>query len=156
MTLVYKTGVVQGLDINHNEVVNFIMSIDDEFSPNISERYNIADYVKKLTKLATFIHVRTRSNTLIGILAFYANDIENHNAFISILGVKKNHRKKGVAKQMLTMLFKYLNTKEFETVSLEVSPDNVARHMYESLDFKIIRTKSISGNYLKFVMEKKL
>lgn len=93
------------------------------------------DYVGKLSALAVIVE-HQKEGQMTGAIALYANDFENHAAFISMIGVDPDHRRKGIGKALLKSAFGYLSKNNFKKVSLSVLRDNPAIALYEAFGFQ--------------------
>lgn len=98
---------------------------------------NLNEYIKKILALAE-ICLWTTSGKVEAIVATYANDPEGHDAFITMVTVSPQHRKKGLAKSLLAATLSNLSTRGFKRCSLEVQSSNTnAINLYHSVGFKV-------------------
>jgi ribosomal protein S18 acetylase RimI-like enzyme len=136
--------------IEEQDLVNFLNEIDNDFIPKISDTYNILEYTRKLLKHAE-LFIAKSDTKIIGIIAFYCNDVNKENSHIPVLGIYKSHRGLGLGSKLLTLVIDYVNTLGFKTVSIETWKGSPAQFLYKKHGFKIIATKlnEISGaNYV--------
>ena len=78
------------------QLKNFIKKIDDYFIPPLSERVNLTEYSNKIYKNATLFEAWD-NDTLIGLIACYANNLKTKVAFFSLVAVLKEYRQQGIA-----------------------------------------------------------
>ena len=74
------------------QLKNFIKKIDDYFIPPLSERVNLTEYSNKIYKFEAW-----DNDTLIGLIACYANNLKTKVAFFSLVAVLKEYRQQGIA-----------------------------------------------------------
>jgi ribosomal protein S18 acetylase RimI-like enzyme len=130
--------------ISSNEIYLFFIETDNDFYPQLSYRLNIKEYAKKLYMNANLIVSRDSSNNkIVGLTAFYANNYQNMNAFLSNINVKKSYSGKGIAKQMMDIMHKDLIKKGFKSITLEVYKNNSrAINIYKKQGFVIYNQKN--------------
>ncbi len=91
-----------------DEIADFLMKVNNDFVPKLSGRIkNLSDsndfksYANKLSNKSTrAIAIDKTSNTLIGLLAFYSNDMKSLKSYIPIMAVLEKYRGKGVGNQL--------------------------------------------------------
>lgn len=110
-------------------------SADGELEKMIGGK-NLDEYVEKILSLAE-INLWTTSGKIEAIVATYANDPERHEAFITMVAVSPQYRKKGLAKSLIAATLSNLSARKFKRCSLEVRSDNTdAIKLYHSIGFK--------------------
>lgn len=125
--------------ISSEELFEFLLLLNNDFSQKLSEKFDLSEYSVKLIKNAV-IYSSHYNNQLVGLIAFYANDPNKNNAYLSLLGVTKQYRKMGMASNLFYMSYEYLKNKNFNQIQLEVYKDNVvARDFYGKHNFKVIK-----------------
>lgn len=128
-----------------------LTEIDNEFTPRLSSRVNIDDYIIKISKNSTIIPIYDNGN-LNAFIAFYCNDYKNRVAYLTMLAVGKDERNKGLGRLLVTTAIEYLKKIEFKYFRLEVSALNKkAIGVYSKSGFKVYEEKQ--GSYF---MEKEL
>lgn len=84
-------------------------------------------------KRSKYVVARNDYEDVIGYLSMLDLDVEGE---ILRIAVKKQYRRKGVARQMITFLVDYLKERGYQKLYLEVRSSNVeAIGLYESLGF---------------------
>lgn len=108
-------------------------------------------YVDKIMEKACIISVM-EENVLLGFLAYYANDHENKNAFLSMVVISPSVRKMGYGRRLVDFFIADLILKGFKRCLTEVSVSNIkAINICKKVGFSQIGTKD---KYL--IMEKML
>lgn len=127
--------------IDNKSLTKFLLDHDSDFYPTLSYRVNIKKYATKIHKKAILIIVKNVNNgKIVGVTAFYANDHIYKTAYLSIIIVDFDYSGKGVAKQMLELLNKYLIKKNYREISLEVYKENKAAiKLYEKEGYRTMR-----------------
>lgn len=80
----------------------------------------------------------------VGLIAFYCNNYENHQAYIPILSVKQNYRSKGYARQLINIAINVCRLYKMSTVAVD-SINPIAINLYKSVGFKTYKTDDITG-----------
>lgn len=121
---------------------------DESFIP---KNVNLDAYLLKIEQFALF-HSTFSQNMLYGFVAFYANDSQNFCGFITMIIVSKQHRGKGVAKNLINSACNTMQALGMKECSLEVLRYNLsAINLYKNLGFNIVENKS---NESVFYMKK--
>ena len=117
---------IKKLILSHSEVVNVI-----------SQRANLEDYISKLYGFATILPYY-KGSKLKGFIAYYSNDPQKENAFLSILIIDKESAGEGLAKLLLECSVSDLINQGFKNYRLEVLKENSrAIGLYEKFGFTI-------------------
>ncbi|MBE7053777.1 MAG: GNAT family N-acetyltransferase [Ruminococcaceae bacterium] len=129
--------MIKKLDEKYLEKLNnFLNEIDNDFPIPLSEKVNLFEFSKKVLSLGIVL-AEFDGDTICGAILFYANDKETKTSYVSVLGVLKSHRKKGIAKRLLSECIKTLKEMDFKTVSLYTHKTNFsAIALYEKNGFK--------------------
>ena len=85
--------------IKTTELYHFLKDIDEDFSPYLSSKVNLSEYVEKIQNHAELIVDQTVS--LRGLVILYCNDVVNYKAYISLVGVRREFRGMGIARKMM-------------------------------------------------------
>ena len=119
----------------------------------INQNIELDSYLLKIEKYAMFHSVFTY-NSLHGFVAFYANDLNDLEGFITLVHVSPKYRGKGIAKTLINTTFETMKVLGMKSCALEVLCSNPnAIYLYKSLGFKIVIDKS---NHNVLYMTKKL
>mgnify|MGYP000383278190 CR=1 FL=1 len=119
----------------------------------INQNIELDSYLLKIEKYAMFHSVFTY-NSLHGFVAFYANDLNDLEGFITLVHVSPKYRGKGIAKTLINTTFETMKVLGMKSCALEVLRSNSnAIYLYKSLGFKIVIDKS---NHNVLYMTKKL
>ena len=129
-------------------MTNGIYNLLDQLNNDIGKILVVGDlkmYVDKITTKATILAVHQQS-LLKGFIAYYDNDENKKNAFLTMLAVHMDCRNRGYGKALLEFSIANLKRAGFETYSLQVREENIgAKQLYESMGF-IVKGKS-HANY---------
>lgn len=108
----------------------------DNFIPSLDKTVDIEVYADKIAKNA-FTFEAWVKNDLIGLIAVYLNDENNHSAFITNVSVEKEYAGKGIASQLLKNCIAHANEKKYSNIVLEVNINNQqAINLYKKFLFK--------------------
>jgi len=123
--------------INHDIEV-LMKEVDDEFSPSLSSRMIISEYIAKLVNNATIFSVYEHG-CLTAFAAMYCNDFTTKTGFLAMIAVGKNSRGKGLGFNLLQMCVQHLKKLGFVTFKLEVYKNNKnAIAQYSRFGFDVI------------------
>jgi ribosomal protein S18 acetylase RimI-like enzyme len=134
---------------NNANTINFFLEeilfeVDREFSPALSAKTDIVEYVDKITSRAVIIPLFDQGRTA-AFIAVYCNDYQTYIAYLTMLAVRKEYRSKGLGKLLVEAAIAYLKNLQFQKFRLEVLKSNdKARSLYDKLGFKVYQDKEDS------------
>lgn len=123
-------------DITLSEFKCFIEAINVDFTPSLLERIDVCDYYKKLTSFATIITCREKGH-IIGFCAMYNNDYKNKIGYITLVGVIKEFRHKGIASNLLSCAKRIAKANGMNKIYIHTN-NPIAKFCYLSVGFSII------------------
>ena len=82
-------------------LIDFIKSVDKDFTPPLTGRVDIDAWVNKIYNNGLFV-IAVEGENYVGCLLFYANDLLTANGYISYLAVDTKCRRLGIAGRMLS------------------------------------------------------
>ena len=124
--------------INEQNLYEILTILDNDFNGRLSNIKDLKLYSNKLIKNSILISAHD-NNLLIGICAFYANDLTSKTAFLSMLGVIPEYRQFKIATQLLKKSILYLKQNNFKNYKLEVYKNNlIAQNFYKKFGFEKI------------------
>jgi len=108
---------------------------NDNFYPKLDERVNLKEYSKKLfEKSVTF--EAWEGPVLIGLVAAYLNDVENHLGYITNVSVLTDYLRTGIAAELMNICVGYAKEQNIKEIKLEVHKDNApAIKLYKRFKF---------------------
>jgi ribosomal protein S18 acetylase RimI-like enzyme len=114
----------------------FIESVDYSFNPPLSTRVDLGPWLKKVLKMGVVL-VSVEQTNIEGVIAFYCNDRESRQAFITFLGVAKSARRQGIGRGLLEEAILVCRRKGMKSVLLTTGSGNEASiPLYRELGFK--------------------
>jgi ribosomal protein S18 acetylase RimI-like enzyme len=103
------------------------------------ETENLDAYLDKIQKNAEFI-THYSAGECAGFVAFYCNDKNKKNAYVTLVLLAPEFRGKGIASSLIRYTLEYCKNNKFEKCELEVRKDNYsAIRLYEVSGFGIER-----------------
>ena len=122
-----------------HDVHEFMKIVDEDFVPRFSSYVNISEYLKKLMKYAEIL-LATDGNIVLGIIAFYCNNITGGISYITYLAVRHGYRGKGLAEKLLMKCIKMAKAAEMKKVQTRTWNGNKqAVSLYEKFGFRLVR-----------------
>lgn len=117
------------------EICSHLKECSDHFEPPLAQRVDIQEYSERIfCKSVTF--EAWVSGTLVGLLAAYFNDMENHLGYVTNVSTIKNYRNSGIGSKLMAMCIKYAKQHYFSGIKLEVAHRNVsAIRLYDKFGF---------------------
>ena len=123
-------NLVKNAQLNHEEIIQHLRQLGDEFIANLESRVNIHEYSYKLST-NSIQNIFRVDQELVGVIAYYVHD--DKGLYVSHVGVLNEWRKRHLASALVESLFKepYGNK-----IQLQVAFENTpARRLYEGLGF---------------------
>ena len=118
-----------------NRVLNFLMDVDKEFPVPLSKRINIQEYSEKLCDKGD-IFIKSVGDEIVGFIAGYATQAEGNMGYISIIAVKKEYRKQGIADELVEKFLERAKSLGKQGVHVYTYKNNLpARKMYYRCGF---------------------
>ena len=132
----YKTKTA-----TEEEIYSHLKECNDNFCPQLDERVNIEEYSKKLFDNSVTFEAWV-DNILIGLVAAYFNDAENHSGYITNVSITKDYKESGIASELMNMCIRYAKQCKVKEIKLEVHKDNSpAIHLYNKFGFVDCKNK---------------
>lgn len=133
-----------------NLINNIIIECDNAFTEPVSKRDIYCELLQKIHEKGIFIFAHC--DVPMGYCAFYANDCDTKNAFISLIAVKPECQHMHIGKRLLETCFDIAKGQGMKSCSLEVKKDNLrAINFYEKNGFEFLSERENS-----FLMNKAL
>ena len=117
------------------EIAEHLARCDADFVPPLSGRVVMEDYAQQIASKAMRFEAWS-GGTLVGLVAAYCNDCEQHIAYITSVSVLKAWIGKGIAAHLIGGCIEYAAAEGFQQIRLEVASDNIpAIRLYEKSGF---------------------
>ena len=117
------------------QIAEHLLQCDADFVPHLSGRVEIGDYAQKIASKATRFEAWS-GGTLVGLVAAYCNDQENHIAYITSVSVLRAWTSNGIAARLVGQCVEHAKTSGMRQISLEVREENTpAIKLYEKSGF---------------------
>lgn len=122
------------------KINSLIKDSDLEFSPPLSERVKIDNYVQKVFKQGE-IYIYQVEKEIKGILLIYINDSLEYKSYLSLILVKKDFRKnkENIGGKLVLYWIELAKTRNFKLLEFEVASNKKKLiSWYESFGFSTI------------------
>ena len=128
--------------VSEEKIYFHLEECNNNFNPPLDQKVNIIEYFKKIfDKFITF--EAWVGQTLVGLVAGYFNDEENHSGYITSVSLSKDYMGRGVASALIKMYINYVKWHQFEEIKLEVAKNNIpAISLYRKYGFIDFEDKS--------------
>ena len=116
-------------------ILDFLSSVDREFTPFLSDKVDLSEYAHKLVKRAHSVFLVMEGHD-VGHAAYYSNDSQGREAFLTSICVKPEFRGSGLAEVLLENVLQGAMNDGMGKLSLEVDARNqVAVRFYSKHGF---------------------
>lgn len=135
---------------DQNEIENLLMCCsDDFFDQNLNNESTIKMLAQKYSKFGNVLEIEGGSEQQIyGCIAYYANDMKNAVAYISMIVVRKMFQRMGVGKKLLNSMMDDCKMRRVSEIRLEVDDRNTnAIAFYMKNGFQRIEEASTYTSY---------
>ena len=132
-------------------LAQYLHEVDKDFGIPLSNKTDLDTYVIKLLENGVVL-VFSKNGNINGIITGYCNDIENGNAIISLLSVRKQYRGLGISRQLVNAMIDTCRQAEMKRIHVD-SINPVAVALYKSSGFQVNRVEMNNGihkTYLEF------
>jgi len=120
---------------NEKEVSGHLEKCKDAFTPALDKKVNIAEYSKKIVENSVTFEAWANKE-LVGMIAAYFNDKNNHSGFITNVSLVDEYSGKGIASNLLDNCIRFAKTKEYKEIVLEVNAASLpAIKLYKKYHF---------------------
>ena len=108
--------------VSYNYAEQIIMSCDNAFKNSVKNKENKKDLIIKIANNAVIIYVH--NNNILGYVAFYANDKNTKEAYITLIAVKPGKQNSGIGTNLIKECI-YTSLKYgMKKLALKVDKDN--------------------------------
>lgn len=94
-------AIVDLKDLPDEKIVEFIQDMDKYFSPSMSERVNLIEYVRKLKEKGIILGTYNKKYKVTSLIGFYANNSDSQISFISYLAVDPLYKGRQIATKLI-------------------------------------------------------
>jgi ribosomal protein S18 acetylase RimI-like enzyme len=101
---------------NKEKLLIFLLQVDHYFSPPLSSKVNLEEYVEKIAHQAKLVIRYSKDREIIGLTVLYCNDTKDLKAYVSLVAVAKDHRSRGYARDMMQEVLGYVRSTDFQVV----------------------------------------
>lgn len=109
--------------LSYDELVAYMRRQADDTFPSLKDEERLLAFATKLHAHAEFCLCRD-DRELVGLIAFYANGQGADFAYISLVYVSPDYRKKGLFSRMLSIVEEHVREKSFSEIRVEVLKSN--------------------------------
>lgn len=140
---------------SRNDLIKFVLSLDNDLDPALGIRVNIKDYVDKVLDNG-YCHVAVCGQQIVGAIMFYCNDNITKKAYITFIGVAPEHRNIGIGHSLLRIALKESNIHGMDRIGVRTRENNgVSIRLYKDNGFEILR-REFDGIVDRLYLEKVL
>ena len=128
------------------EIDSIIRYCDKAFGEPVAESTIYSDLLEKIYQRAIFISAFSMYDAKpIGYCAFYANDPESRDAYITLIAVRPEYQGQHIGKRLIEEVSSIALDRKMRTCTLEVMKNNLpAREFYRKNGFVFLRERDKS------------
>lgn len=105
----------------------------------MSQRSNYTDLISKISAAADMLLAYNQS--MLGFIAFYANDVKTKRAFVSSIAIDSEFRRQGIGKRLFEGAMKVASDKGMDEICLEVAPENLSAYdFYRTMGLSVVKS----------------
>lgn len=125
-----------------------LIEFEDCF-PHLTEKVSsLSEYAQKVVRNGKVL-LAMENETITGLCAFYDNNAETKVGYITLIGVRKDYRKRQVGKRLLEECEVIMQKNGMVYVKLEVDEDNVvAKRFYVHMGYQESDKASLNSSYM--------
>ncbi|MCP3685605.1 MAG: GNAT family N-acetyltransferase [bacterium] len=125
----------------YEELYSFLEAVDEDFFPALSKYpYPFREHLDRVVEKGTIFYIK--EETVIGMISFYDHDERFESAYIDLIAVLKEHRKKNLGMLLMEKCFSELKSKNIKKVRIRTWSTNPAsKKLYEKAGFKVYKTE---------------
>lgn len=124
-------------DRNFKKLEEFFYDIDKDFPISLSSKQNLNQFISKVI-LKADIFVCIENNEIVGLVCGYITNSINTNAYLSVLGVKKQYRKRGYAHILIEEFINKCKLLDKKNIYLYTHKSNkIAIKLYKNFHFQL-------------------
>lgn len=141
--------------LSKDQILSFLMDMDNSFFPALSNRVNLKGYSEKLLQHAFLFSYR--KNGEIAAAVFFYIDSNKKEAYIPVLGAQVKHRGKGFIHSLMRITEKKLLSEGIKMIRLETWSGSKALNYYMKNGYLIEKTiKDRPDNFQSVHLKKDL
>lgn len=110
--------------ISLSEFVSVLENYDSYFQPNLSELNNLKQWAEKVYNNAIVDCFKNENKQVIGLTAYYCNDVEHFEAYLTLIFVDKQFQGGGIAESLFKQVLQSCKLKGMRTLKLECGNEN--------------------------------
>ncbi|MBU5676672.1 GNAT family N-acetyltransferase [Alkaliphilus sp. MSJ-5] len=132
-----------------DEIYNILYDFDNIFKPSLSNRIiDLYGYAEKLLRNAITFYI-IEEQVIVGFVAFYTNNKNNKEAYITQIGVKDKSQNRNIGKTLLELCIKISKSNGMKSIKLEVFNNNEkAINFYKKNGFNFFGQASNDSIYM--------
>lgn len=141
--------------INPRSFHDFLVKVEGDFVPPLLSRISEPQYFNKIINYATTILCIDDGQTIVGMVAMYANDFATKNAYITLIAVTQECRGQHIASTLLQMAENQAFNQGMTKVLIDTN-NVIAKKCYEKNGYSVTKTEELEKGLTRFYMSKEL
>ncbi len=138
---------------DRTEKQKFIEECDDAYTISVTGRSFYLELLDKLDKKAVMLGVYSENGEIAGYSAFYANDMENKRAFLTLFCIKKSMQRNHLGSRLIQASINEASTRGMTRMRLEVLEKDIGAINFYTKNGFVIKGY---GTENFFIMERQI
>lgn len=133
--------------------MEFLLKVDKDFTPCLSQKTDLYTFCERLLTYANLFVSKTQTGDINGLVALYANDFVKKYAYIPLVAVAPEDRKRGIARKLMNDAIDYakgIGAENIQTIGIHTS-NPVAFDFYKELGFQLL-DESYNREYMELYL----
>ncbi len=137
------------------KLTEFFSSVNSSFTTPLSARTELDGYAEKILTKAVVLGVEIGEN-LVGLASFYANDLSLRKAYLTVIAVKPELLRRGIATQLIQEMISIVTRKKMCSVVAITDSQNIAsKNMYIKNGFVLSAERENRATFIYTINEGK-
>ena len=147
-----KIQLIDKKNFPYNRLYDFLTLINDDFPVHLDKKTSFNSFLKKIEQFGEVI-CAFDEDKIVGCIFFYANNVEEKIAFITLFGVLKEYRRLHIATMLLKEMIQYC-CNNYKKIHLYTHSTNYnAIHFYKKNNFHSIQCDRANDLKLELDLE---
>lgn len=136
--------------LSKSVLLKFLRKVDNDFVPSLSQKTDLEAFCTKIMSKAMLFVSCAKDGNINGLVVMYANDLEHHYSYVSLVAVDLSFRKQGIADSLMRKAISYVKSLGKDKINcIGIHTNNaIALHLYEKLGF-VVQSELDNRKYLE-------
>lgn len=132
-------------------LLNYLKEVNYDFNPALSSHSKLEEFVNKILLLGN-VYAYFINEVLAGVICFYSNNLDTNTAYCSVLSVKDEFRRRGIANSLIDFYINFCCDRKIKNITIHTN-NKFALNLYLKKGFHVVNSSYTEGRerfFLKF------